>query len=208
MIKEILEENIYYYKDVIPNSNEFIKEIERLDLLSQDNTHLTKWMTWVSSNDPNDIFGEYKSGSFTPASPNNDIDARYALIVSTILDAINLCVKDYSDSLDKDLGFLPNEITIRKYFPPAQMGPHIDCEEDDEEARLTASIVLYLNDDYTGGDLAFPEQGIKIKPEAGSLVIFPSVKPYFHASTPLVSGNKYMCPAFMFKRSKIISQVV
>jgi hypothetical protein len=53
--------------------------------------------------------------------------------------------------------------------------------------------------------LAFPEQDIKIKPEAGSLVIFPSVKPYFHASTPLVSGNKYMCPAFMFKRSKIIS---
>lgn len=205
MIKEVLEDNIYYYKNVIPNSNEFIEEIERLDLLSQDNAHLTKWMTWVSSNDPSDIFGEYKSGSFTPVNPNNEIDLKYALIVSTIFNAISLCVKDYSNSLNKDLGFLPNEITIRKYFPPAQMGPHIDCEEDDEEARLTASIVLYLNDNYAGGEISFPEQGIKIKPEAGSLVIFPSVKPYFHASTPLVSGNKYMCPAFMFKRSKIIS---
>jgi alkylated DNA repair dioxygenase AlkB len=162
-------------------------------------------MRWTSSNNPNDIFGEYKSGAFTAPQPNNDVDKRYALIVATILNAINLCVADYSKSLNKDLGFLPNEVTIRKYFPPAQMGPHIDCEEDDDEARLTASIVLYLNDDYVGGDLAFPEQDIKIKPEAGSLVIFPSVKPYFHASTPLVSGNKYMCPAFMFKRSKIIS---
>lgn len=204
MIKEVLETNIYYYKNVIPNANEFIKEIERLDSLSQDNSHLTKWMSWVSSNDPTDIFGEYKSGSFTTQRASNEIDSRYALIVSTIFNAINLCIKDYSDSLDKDLGFLPNEITIRKYFPPAQMGPHIDCEEDDEEARLTASIVLYLNDDYTGGDLEFPEQGIKIKPESGSLVIFPSTRPYFHASTPLVSGNKYMCPAFMFKASKII----
>jgi len=205
MIKEVLEDNIYYYKNVIPNSNKFIEEIESLDKLDYKNSHLTEWMRWVSSNDPDDIFGEYKSGAFTMPEPNSDIDARYALIVSTILNAINLCVADYSKSLNKDLGFMPNEITIRKYFPPAQMGPHIDCEEDDEEARLTASIVLYLNDNYTGGDLSFPEQGIKIKPEAGSLVIFPSVKPYFHASTPLISGNKYMCPAFMFRRSKIIS---
>lgn len=204
MIKEILEDNIYYYKNVIANPNEFIKEIERLDTISQENAHLSKWMRWTSSNNPDDIFGEYKSGSFRAPEPNNEVDQKYALIVSTILNAINLCVADYSESLDKDLGFLPNEVTIRKYFPPAQMGPHIDCEEDDDEARLTASIVLYLNSDYVGGDLAFPEQGIKIKPEAGSLVIFPSVKPYFHASTPLVSGNKYMCPAFMFKRSKII----
>ena len=162
-------------------------------------------MKWVSSNNENDVFGEYKAGSFTVSKTDNEIDKRYALVVSTILDAINLCDEDYSKSLGKDLGFLPNEVTVRKYFPPAQMGPHIDCEEDDEEARLTASIVLYLNDNYTGGDLSFPEQGIKIKPEAGSLVIFPSVKPYFHASTPLISGNKYMCPAFMFKVSKIIS---
>ena len=205
MIKELLDNNIYYYKNVIANPNEFVKEIERLDSLSQENAHLTKWMRWTSSNNPNDIFGEYKSGAFTAPQSNNDVDKRYALIVATILNAINLCVADYSESLNKDLGFLPNEVTIRKYFPPAQMGPHIDCEEDDDEARLTASIVLYLNDDYVGGDLAFPEQDIKIKPEAGSLVIFPSVKPYFDASTPLVSGNKYMCPAFMFKRSKIIS---
>ena len=205
MIKEILDDNIYYYKNVIPNSNTFVEEIEALDKISYDNPHLTKWMKWVSSNNENDVFGEYKAGSFTVSKTDNEIDKRYALVVSTILDAINLCVEDYSKSLGKDLGFLPNEVTVRKYFPPAQMGPHIDCEEDDEEARLTASIVLYLNDNYTGGDLSFPEQGIKIKPEAGSLVIFPSVKPYFHASTPLISGNKYMCPAFMFKVSKIIS---
>jgi alkylated DNA repair dioxygenase AlkB len=114
-----------------------------------------------------------------------------------------MCINDYSESVDKDLGFLPDEITIRKYHPGGQMGPHIDCEDDDDEARLTASIVLYLNDDFEGGDVIFKNHNIKLKPEPGSLLMFPSVKPYYHESTPIVSGFKYMCPAFMFKRSKL-----
>jgi hypothetical protein len=35
------------------------------------------------------------------------------------------------------------------------------------------SNLLYLNDDYDGGELYFPEHDFKIKPEAGMLVSFP-----------------------------------
>jgi predicted 2-oxoglutarate/Fe(II)-dependent dioxygenase YbiX len=58
------------------------------------------------------------------------------------------------------------------------------------------SAVLYLNDDYEGGELNFKDQNITIKPEAGSIVIFPSVAPFYHESKEIISGNKYMCPAF------------
>ncbi|NBP55847.1 hypothetical protein EBU71_04800, partial [bacterium] len=74
------------------------------------------------------------------------------------------------------------------------MGPHVDNYNDDP--RKTISVVLYLNDSYVGGELNFPEQDIMIKPEAGSLIIFPSTKPYYHESKTIENGVKYMTPGF------------
>jgi len=202
MIKEVLADGIFYYKELIPNPNAFIKKIEDLNAKMENNPTLSNWEPWVSSTRPDDIFGEFKSGAYR-SGLNGSVDEESFLIISTIHDAIQMCIDDYSESTDKDLGFLPDEITIRKYHPGGQMGPHIDCEEDDDEARLTASIVLYLNDDFEGGEVIFRNHNIKLKPEPGSLLMFPSVKPYYHESTPIISGFKYMCPAFMFKRSKL-----
>jgi hypothetical protein len=202
MIKEVLADGIFYYKQLIPNPSAFIKKIEELDLKFKDNPTLSNWEPWVSSTRPDDIFGEFKSGPYRTGL-SGSFDEESFLIISTIHDAIQMCIDDYAESTDKDLGFLPDEITIRKYHPGGQMGPHIDCEEDDDEARLTASIVLYLNDDFEGGDVIFRNHNIQLKPEPGSLLMFPSVKPYYHESTPIISGFKYMCPAFMFKRSKL-----
>jgi predicted 2-oxoglutarate/Fe(II)-dependent dioxygenase YbiX len=55
----------------------------------------------------------------------------------------------------------------------------------------TISALLYLNNDYTGGHLEFPNFGIKIKPEPGMLILFPSNFAYRHQSTPVISGTKY-----------------
>ena len=77
------------------------------------------------------------------------------------------------------------------------MGPHIDSYSDSPKEVL--SIVLYLNNNYEGGELYFKNQNIKIKPEAGSLIAFPSVDPYFHESMPVLSGIKYISPGFWIK---------
>ena len=77
------------------------------------------------------------------------------------------------------------------------MGPHVDSYGDERSPVI--SVVAYLNDDYQGGELYFPNQNIKIKPEPGSIVVFPSIAPYFHASLPIVSGVKYMIPGFWYK---------
>jgi len=77
------------------------------------------------------------------------------------------------------------------------MGPHVDDYGNGDDPNI--SVVLYLNDDYVGGELFFREQGVKIKPEAGSIVIFPSVEPYYHESLPVESGIKYMAPGFWRK---------
>ena len=54
---------------------------------------------------------------------------------------------------------------------------------------LTA--ILYLNDDFEGGELALPQQGLVYKPRAGSLIVFPSDFCFPHASHPLTRGTKY-----------------
>lgn len=53
------------------------------------------------------------------------------------------------------------------------------------------SALVYLNDNYEGGELEFVNFGIKIKPEAGMLVLFPSNFAYTHIAHPVTSGTKY-----------------
>jgi hypothetical protein len=57
--------------------------------------------------------------------------------------------------------------------------------------QRSISPILYLNDDYEGGELEFTNFGLKIKPEAGSLFIFPSNFPYSHIAHPVTDGTKY-----------------
>ena len=51
--------------------------------------------------------------------------------------------------------------------------------------------LAYLNSDYEGGELEFPHHGVKIKPEAGMVILFPSNYAYSHIAHPVTNGTKY-----------------
>lgn len=59
------------------------------------------------------------------------------------------------------------------------------------------SMVLFLNDDFEGGYFSFPDLRIKIKPEPGLLVCFPSSRWYTHTVEPVISGNRYAMVTWM-----------
>jgi hypothetical protein len=70
-----------------------------------------------------------------------------------------------------------------KYFKiHADHGPYYAC---------TVSAVVYLNDDYEGGELNFIRQELTIKPEAGDIILCPSNFVYEHASLEIKSGVKH-----------------
>lgn len=70
-----------------------------------------------------------------------------------------------------------------KYFKVhADHGPYYTC---------TVSAVVYLNDDYEGGEIQFTRQGLTFKPEAGDIVLCPSNFVYEHSSLEIKSGTKY-----------------
>ena len=53
------------------------------------------------------------------------------------------------------------------------------------------SCLCYLNNDYEGGEIEFVNYNIKIKPEPGMLILFPSSFPYKHIAHPVTEGTKY-----------------
>lgn len=53
------------------------------------------------------------------------------------------------------------------------------------------SAICYLNDNYSGGEIEFVNFNIKIKPEPGMLMLFPSNYAYRHIAHPVRSGTKY-----------------
>ena len=62
------------------------------------------------------------------------------------------------------------------------------------------SAIVYLNDDYEGGEVEFVNFDIKIKPKAGMLLLFPSTYPYTHIAHPVTSGTKYAIVTWIHDR--------
>lgn len=54
------------------------------------------------------------------------------------------------------------------------------------------SLLIYLNDDFEGGAIEFPDRQRTIQPATGLLVAFPSDHRYAHAARPVTSGTRYV----------------
>jgi hypothetical protein len=54
--------------------------------------------------------------------------------------------------------------------------------------------LIYLNDDYEGGELSFATHDVEIKPSVGDLIIFPGNMHYAHEVKEVLSGVRYTIP--------------
>jgi predicted 2-oxoglutarate/Fe(II)-dependent dioxygenase YbiX len=85
--------------------------------------------------------------------------------------------------------------------------PHVDAEtlfKDDSGLDLweksldrDLSVVCFLNDDFTGGELVFPGLDLAIKPQAGTLVCFPADHNYIHGVNAVTTGHRYTLVTWM-----------
>lgn len=85
---------------------------------------------------------------------------------------------------------------------------HNDSEnfENGEWRRIAnrdISILFYLNDNYTGGELEFTSLGLKIKPKTGMMIAFPSYKEFAHKVHPVTSGFRYSLVTWLETEQKI-----
>jgi predicted 2-oxoglutarate/Fe(II)-dependent dioxygenase YbiX len=93
------------------------------------------------------------------------------------------------------------EICIVSYNNQRGYIPHVDANRPFNEKKQTRfiSIVAYFNDDYTGGDVYFPNIGVSFKPKQGSCLIFPSDDLFVHGVKP-VRGFKLISPCWFHSK--------
>lgn len=224
-LAEKLEENVYYYKNVIEDPAILISLIEDNDQNESIHPVIPEWGIWYSSSGDGKSFGGKKD--FNP-SGLVDIPEKEKEIAQYIMDVIQGAVKNVALSFIEDRGLdIEANISpfcgVEKYRKDCEMGAHFDRQAGDQS--LLWSIVLYLNEDYEGGEISFvireedfriPENGkfrpfsdindprnkdlisFWLKPEAGSALIFPSTEPYKHQVHLMKSGEKYIFPGFIF----------
>jgi len=98
----------------------------------------------------------------------------------------------------------PTGQTIVKWNPGQFQLPHADKElhsgpdagTPNDFPYYDISSLFYINDDYLGGELYFPNQQIQFKPKRGSAYFFPGDMNYVHGVTEVQSGLRYTCPFF------------
>jgi len=200
MDKKILHDKIYYYENVITDFDNFNKALEKIN---------DDWETWTACGEVAYLYGEQKRLVKDDENVSN--------LYNPIVDAFYRTCKDYAESLGDydEPRFFPS-LHIKRYQAGTSMGAHYDQLNGDTTLRY--SMVMYLNDDYEGGEISFKivdYDGINqkppihedydlavlnnhidvgIKPKANSIIIFPSSAPYFHTAHLVKTGFKYMAP--------------
>lgn len=91
-----------------------------------------------------------------------------------------------------DTGYQINKYEVGQYY-----NYHVDNSVINNNENRVLSIVIYINDDYEGGELQFPFY--TYKPSKGQGVFFPSDWLYPHRSCPVLKGTKYSIVTWLYE---------
>lgn len=194
---QILKDKIVYFPGVISNNKEIVDAIESLNSKA-----VSPWENWYAGADEEHIYGEikYMRREFYKDEKDPETLAKCKFVIESLCDYMAECATVYAnlfdlsqDHLDFAISVLKQSgttIGINKYNENAHMGPHVDLNDRNQYIQYT--IVVYLNDDYTGGELHFPNHDITVKPVAGSIAMYPSGHPYMHESINITKGRKML----------------
>jgi prolyl 4-hydroxylase len=88
-------------------------------------------------------------------------------------------------------------LLVLRYRPGQEYRPHVDWDGGENGRVMTA--LLYLNEDYEGGETLFVKSGLKVKGRKGDVLVFHSVTAdgafdpmSEHAGLPVAAGTKYL----------------
>ncbi len=84
--------------------------------------------------------------------------------------------------------------SILKYGVGQKFTNHID---DHPAFHRRVSLVYYMNDNYSGGEINFPRFGISYKPAANEILMFPSTYVYNHSVSEVTGGTRYAVVSWM-----------
>jgi hypothetical protein len=199
---KVLGPQIWYWENALSFPEELKVFIDKIDEEPQSYSRISKWENWTASDDKELIYGKTKNinkSKLKESTGSDMVDKKTLYIANSFLMAFEMCTDRYLEGhkLDKSKYNLNlDNTTIKAWNEGQSMGPHFDGQ--DGNADLAFSLVAYINDDYEGGEISFPNHNVTVKPKAGSMIMFPSQEPYIHEVKPIISGTRYMSPAHVY----------
>ena len=190
---EIFADRIFVFKNILDDPAEAVYMMDNMDDMLTDSDVFHKSEPWLASADPDGhTYGIKRMSSIEKLSTSSDkikefynkLDAAFITAGKYYFEKLGI---EYKDEYYVNLAMF-------KYDTGKDMGAHVD-NDDDGIVQPICTGLLYLNSDKEGGDLYFKEQDVFVKTEAGTMVLFPCVKPYYHESTMIKSGLKYSAGA-------------
>ena len=120
---------------------------------------------------------------FPPAISNSEIKQRVKLLIEI---EFGTTVSDYD--------FLGLDYNV--FSPGEKQDVHTDFSKRAD--RPDFSSIVYWSKDFDGGEIYFPEDGVEIKPKAGSLIFWSN--PVLHGVKEITRGDRYATSFFWIKR--------
>lgn len=100
---------------------------------------------------------------------------------------------DYSYIFCDNLNFV-------KWWDGYEQQPHADGEEENGNEHPFSwrkfGCVYYLNDDYEGGEIWFPNFDISIKPKPNTMIFFPGNITHLHGVRNVTKGTRHTIASF------------
>jgi hypothetical protein len=123
------------------------------------------------------------------------------------LDLVNhfvedLCRNEYAQIVESEFIQIRwvREPELIRWQVGSALEEHTDGPERMAKPDVTIAALIYLNDDYEGGELYFSEYDILIKPKYGDLIIFPCH--FLHEVKKVLLSDRYTLPLFYTFRCK------
>jgi len=121
-----------------------------------------------------------------------------------VVQEINACIAAASGT-DKAWG---EPLTILRYRPGQQYRAHHDAHGATPDALRKWTALIWLNDEFEGGETDFPDVGVRVKGGVGDLLLFHNVTDaglpdprMIHAGLPVTSGVKWMASRWIRGRN-------
>lgn len=181
--------NIYKNAIDIKNCNNYINILE--STLNGQTEYRWSEAQVTNSTKPIKLARDCSDFKYKPESLGDRNENNYQLLDmhKEIYDILKSCIDDYamywgiSINYYEAFNFVKYEGSGQQFRIHADHGPNYAC---------TVSAVIYLNDNYEGGELYFPRlDKLTYKPNVGDIAVFPSNYIYEHASLDMIEGTKY-----------------
>lgn len=204
MIVNNLELGLVYIENVIENPKKIINLIEKMEIefIKTDKIYsnsLNKWQKWE---DGNQFFCWQKfipQPNVLKLKQNAPFYEDQLYISEELFEGLEKSIKEYYNIYEhakKNIKSREDNINILKY----EKGHYLPAHQDQGVSSRVLSGILYLNDEYEGGNINFPYLNISVKPKPGSVIFFPSNFIYVHQIDEIISGTRYSLPHWYHSR--------